>query len=167
MTYYVVAHFHYVLSLGAIFSLFAGYYFWSPKVLGLYYNERLAQIQFVTFFLGANITFLPLHFLGVNGMPRRIPNYPDAFYGWNLVSSLGSMVSLTSLIIFFYVVYDQLVNGLENKNTVAVSNLYEPDFLESNLIFTNENNSMKAISIEWITSTPPALHTFNSPALQS
>lgn len=166
-TYYVVAHFHYVLSLGAVFSLFAGYYFWSPKVLGLYYNERLGQIQFYTLFIGANITFMPLHFLGLNGMPRRIPNYPDAYYGWNLVSSFGSIISLISLILFFYIIYNQLYYGLENKNTVAVANLYEPDFSESNLIFANENNNDKAMSIEWITSTPPALHTFNSPALQS
>lgn len=166
-TYYVVAHFHYVLSLGAVFSLFAGYYFWSPKVLGLYYNERLGQIQFFTLFIGANITFMPQHFLGINGMPRRIPNYPDAYYGWNLVSSFGSIISLLSLILFFYIIYNQLYYGLENKNTVAVANLYEPDFSESNLIFANENNNDKAMSIEWITSTPPALHTFNSPALQS
>lgn len=166
-TYYVVAHFHYVLSLGAVFSLFAGYYFWSPKVLGLYYNERLGQIQFFTLFIGTNITFMPQHFLGLNGMPRRIPNYPDAYYGWNVVSSFGSIISLMSLILFFYLVYNQLYYGLENKNTVAVANLYEPDFSESNLIFANENNNDKAMSIEWITSTPPALHTFNSPALQS
>ena len=166
-TYYVVAHFHYVLSLGAVFSLFAGYYFWSPKVLGLYYNERLGQIQFFTLFIGANVTFMPQHFLGLNGMPRRIPNYPDAYYGWNLVSSFGSIISLLSLVLFFYVIYNQLYYGLENKNTVAVANLYEPDFSESNLIFANENNNDKAMSIEWITSTPPALHTFNSPALQS
>nr|YP_009029711.1 cytochrome c oxidase subunit 1 [Magnusiomyces capitatus]AHY04971.1 cytochrome c oxidase subunit 1 [Magnusiomyces capitatus] len=166
-TYYVVAHFHYVLSLGAVFSLFAGYYFWSPKVLGLYYNERLGQIQFMTLFIGANLTFMPLHFLGLNGMPRRMPNYPDAYYGWNLIASFGSLISLMSLVLFFYVIYNQLVHGLENKNTVAVANIYEPDFLESNLMFTNENNSMKATSIEWITSTPPALHTFSSPALQS
>ena len=166
-TYYVVAHFHYVLSLGAVFSLFAGYYFWSPKVLGLYYNERLGQIQLFTLFIGANVTFMPQHFLGLNGMPRRIPNYPDAYYGWNLVSSFGSIISLLSLVLFFYVIYNQLYYGLENKNTVAVANLYEPDFSESNLIFANENNNDKAMSIEWITSTPPALHTFNSPALQS
>nr|YP_009110274.1 cytochrome c oxidase subunit 1 [Geotrichum candidum]CDI44091.1 cytochrome c oxidase subunit 1 [Geotrichum candidum] len=166
-TYYVVAHFHYVLSLGAVFSLFAGYYFWSPKVLGLYYNERLGQIQFFTLFMGANVTFMPQHFLGLNGMPRRMPNYPDAYYGWNLVSSFGSMISLLSLVLFFYVMYNQLYYGLENKNTVAVANLYEPDFSESNLMFANENNNDKAMSIEWMTSTPPALHTFNSPALQS
>lgn len=110
---------------------------------------------------------MPMHALGMQGMPRRIPQYPDAYLGWNYISSFGSIISLISLVLFFYIIYDQLVNGLENKNTVAVANLSEPDFLESNQIFVNENNSVKAASIEWITSTPPALHTFNSPALQS
>nr|CAI5371877.1 COX1.CDS.1 [Saccharomyces cerevisiae]CAI6381306.1 COX1.CDS.1 [Saccharomyces cerevisiae] len=74
-TYYVVGHFHYVLSMGAIFSLFAGYYYWSPQILGLNYNEKLAQIQFWLIFIGANVIFFPMHFLGINGMPRRIPDY--------------------------------------------------------------------------------------------
>jgi heme/copper-type cytochrome/quinol oxidase subunit 1 len=165
-TYYVVAHFHYVLSLGAIFSIFAGYYFWSTKILGLYYNELLAQIQFWTLFIGTNLTFMPQHFLGLQQMPRRIPNYPDAFYGWNLVSSFGSIISLVSLFLFFYVVYDQLVNGLQNKDTVAVSVLYDPDFTESNLIY-NEFNTHRAPSIEWAADNPPSLHTFNTPVIQS
>ena len=99
-TYYVVAHFHYVLSMGAIFSLFAGYYYWSPQMLGLDYNEKLAQIQFWLIFIGANVVFLPMHFLGVNGMPRRIPDYPDAFAGWNYVSSIGSLIAMVSLFLF-------------------------------------------------------------------
>lgn len=165
-TYYVVAHFHYVLSLGAVFSLFAGYYFWSPKVLGLYYNERLAQIQFWTLFIGANVTFMPQHFLGLQQMPRRIPNYPDAFYGWNIVSSFGSIISFVSLFLFFYIIYNQLVDGLNNKNTVAASNVFDPDFTESNLIH-NEFNSHRAPSLEWAADNPPSLHTFNTPVLQS
>jgi len=165
-TYYVVAHFHYVLSLGSVFSIFAGYYFWSPKVLGLYYNERLAQIQFWTLFIGANVTFMPQHFLGLQQMPRRIPNYPDAFYGWNVVSSIGSLISFVSLILFFYIIYDQLVNGLYNKDTVAISSLYDPDFTESNIIF-NEFNLHRAPSLEWASDNPPSLHTFNTPVIQS
>jgi cytochrome c oxidase subunit 1 len=165
-TYYVVAHFHYVLSLGAVFSLFAGYYYWSPKVLGLYYNERLAQIQFWTLFIGANVTFMPQHFLGLQGMPRRIPNYPDAFYGWNLVSSYGSLISLVSVFLFSYIIYDQLINGLNNRFTVSMPYLYSPDFSEGNTTFLTYNNN-KAPSIEWATSNPPALHSFNTPALQS
>ncbi len=109
---------------------------------------------------------MPQHFLGIQGMPRRIPNYPDAFAGWNYISSLGSLISFISVILFFYLIYDQLVNGLYNKNTVSVAHLYEPDFTESNLIF-NDVNYNRATTIEWVTSTPPSLHTFNSPALQS
>ena len=90
-------HFHYVLSLGVVFGVFAGYYFWSPKIFGLYYNEKLAQIQFWILFIGANLTFGPQHFLGLQGLPRRYPNYPDAYYGWNLISSFGSVL----LIIMF------------------------------------------------------------------
>jgi cytochrome c oxidase subunit 1 len=163
-TYYVTAHFHYVLSLGAVFSLFAGYYFWSPKVLGLYYNELLSQIQFWTLFIGANITFMPQHFLGLQGMPRRIYNYPDAFYGWNAVSSFGSLISLVSLILFFYIIYNQLYYGLENKYTVAISNIYSPDFSVCNNLFNIYN---KAPSLEWTTDSPASLHTFNTPAIQS
>ena len=95
--------------------MFAAYYYWSPLMLGLDYNEKLAQIQFWLIFIGANVVFLPMHFLGVNGMPRRIPDYPDAFAGWNYVSSVGSIISTVSLVLFIYIMYDQLVNGLENR----------------------------------------------------
>ncbi len=88
--------------MGAVFSLFAGYYYWSPKILGLYYNERLAQIQFWLLFLGANLTFFVMHFLGLQGMPRRIPDYPDAYYGWNYVSSFGSLISVVSTALFVW-----------------------------------------------------------------
>nr|YP_008474889.1 cytochrome c oxidase subunit 1 [Diddensiella santjacobensis]AGS44124.1 cytochrome c oxidase subunit 1 [Diddensiella santjacobensis] len=163
-TYYVVAHFHYVLSLGAVFSLFAGYYFWSPKVLGLYYNEILGQVQFWTLFAGANITFMPQHFLGLQAMPRRIPNYPDAFYGWNFVSSIGSIISLVSVILFFYIIYDQIVYGIPNKDTVGIATLYNPDYIFSNSIAIQQK---RAHSLEWATSSPAALHTYNTPVLQS
>jgi cytochrome c oxidase subunit 1 len=103
-TYYVVGHFHYVLSMGAVFSVFAGFYFWIKKITGASYSERLGQLNFWTMFVGVNLTFFPMHFLGLAGMPRRIPDYPDEFWGWNSVASFGSMVSVVSVLIFFYVV---------------------------------------------------------------
>ncbi len=103
-TYYVVAHFHYVLSMGAVFAIFAGWYYWITKITGLAYPEILGKIHFCLFFLGVNITFFPMHFLGLAGMPRRIPDYPDAFAGWNSIASFGSYVSALSTILFFYIV---------------------------------------------------------------
>nr|YP_002836216.1 cytochrome oxidase subunit 1 [Nakaseomyces bacillisporus]CAX36946.1 cytochrome oxidase subunit 1 [Nakaseomyces bacillisporus] len=165
-TYYVVGHFHYVLSMGAVFSVFAAYYYWSPQILGLNYNEKLAQIQFWLIFVGANVTFMPMHFLGINGMPRRIPDYPDAFTGWNYISSMGSMISMISVFIFIYILYDQLVNGLNNKiNNKSVLYNKAPDFVESNNIFTF--NTIKTSSIEFLLNSPPAVHPYNTPAVQS
>jgi len=110
-TYYVVAHFHYVLSMGAIFSIFAGFYYWLPKMTGLMYNELLGQIHFYSFFVGVNVTFFPMHFLGLNGMPRRIPDYPDAFLLWNKLSSYGSFISAAATVLFFYIVLEAFMNG--------------------------------------------------------
>ena len=110
-TYYVVAHFHYVLSMGAVFGVFAGFYYWLPKMTGLMYSEPLAQLHFWTMFLGVNITFFPMHFLGLAGMPRRIPDYPDAMAGWNAVASYGSMISAFSALFFLYIVYATRVSG--------------------------------------------------------
>ena len=108
-TYYVVAHFHYVLSMGAVFGIFAGFYYWVEKVLSLKYNELLAKIHFWTFFISVNITFFPMHFLGLAGMPRRISDYPDAFAGWNQICSAGSFLSVFSTLLFFYIVFNMLV----------------------------------------------------------
>jgi cytochrome c oxidase subunit I len=110
-TYYIVAHFHYVLSMGAVFGIFAGFYYWIGKITGRQYPEVLGQIHFWLFFIGVNLTFFPMHFLGLAGMPRRVPDFPDAYSGWNAVSSLGSYVSFFSAILFFYVVYVTLVHG--------------------------------------------------------
>lgn len=168
-TYYVVAHFHYVLSLGVVFGVFGAYYFWSPKMFGLYFNEKLAQIQFWILFIGANLTFMPQHFLGLQGLPRRYPNYPDAYYGWNLVSSFGSIVSTVSIILFFYILHDQFVNGVANKfNNTALINNIDPDFTESNIIFNKyDSNKNRANSLEWASENPAPLHTYNTPVLQS
>jgi cytochrome c oxidase subunit 1 len=116
-TYYVVAHFHYVLSMGAVFGIFAGFYYWVEKVLGLKYNELLAKIHFWTFFISVNVTFFPMHFLGLAGMPRRIPDYPDAFTGWNQICSAGSFLSVFSTCLFFYIIYDMFRTAyVLNKN---------------------------------------------------
>jgi len=109
-TYYVTAHFHYVLSMGAVFSIFAGVYYWFNKITGLRYSEFLSQLHFWVFFIGVNLTFFPMHYLGVAGMPRRIPDYPDAFYLFNKISSWGSYVSGFSVIIFFVVLIDALLS---------------------------------------------------------
>jgi heme/copper-type cytochrome/quinol oxidase subunit 1 len=110
-TYYVVAHFHYVLSMGAVFAIFAGFYFWIAKMTGLQYSEILGKIHFWIFFVGVNVTFFPMHFLGLAGMPRRVPDYPSAYAEWNLIASYGSYLSAISSVFFFYVVYHTLVHG--------------------------------------------------------
>jgi heme/copper-type cytochrome/quinol oxidase subunit 1 len=105
-TYYVVAHFHYVLSMGAVFSMFGGIYYWFDKITGVAYNEILGQIHFWIFFIGVNFTFFPMHFLGVSGMPRRVPDYPDAFYAYNKIASWGSYISAWSTLVFFFMIYE-------------------------------------------------------------
>jgi len=116
-TYYVVGHFHYVLSMGAVFAIFAGWYYWGEKITGQRYPELLGKIHFWLFFLGVNLTFFPMHFLGLAGMPRRIPDYPDAFSGWNYVCSFGSYVSTISVLFFFYVVYVTLTTDKDAVNS--------------------------------------------------
>ncbi len=117
-TYYVVAHFHYVLSMGAVFGIFAGWYYWIGKMTGLQYPEALGQIHFWLFFAGVNITFFPMHFLGLAGMPRRIPDFPDAYAGWNAIASFGSYISAVSIVLFFYIAYVTLTQGerITSKN---------------------------------------------------
>jgi cytochrome c oxidase subunit 1 len=109
-TYYVVAHFHYVLSLGAVFAIFSGFYYWLEKIIGLQYNQTLGKIHFYITFLGANLTFGPMHFLGLAGMPRRIPDYPDAFTGWNELASYGSYMNLLGTVLFFVLIAQAFTN---------------------------------------------------------
>ena len=110
-TMYVVAHFHYVLSMGAVFAIFGGFYYWIEKIVGLEYNNSLGIIHFFLFFIGVNLTFMPMHFLGLSGMPRRIVDYPDFYAGWNSIASFGSSISLISILLFIFVVYDMFVFG--------------------------------------------------------
>lgn len=105
-TYYIVGHFHYVLSMGAVFGIFAGFYYWIEKITGYKYPELLGQIHFWLFFIGVNLTFFPMHFLGLAGMPRRIPDFPDIYSNWNAISSLGSYISFFSVFFFMFIIYE-------------------------------------------------------------
>ena len=139
-TYYVVAHFHYVLSLGAVFGIYAGIYYWIGKMSGRQYPEKLGKIHFWMTFVGVNLTFFPMHFLGNQGMPRRYPDYPDAMFGWNLIASLGSYISIASFIFFFYVMWVTLRRGEQ-----AAPNYWGEG----------------ATTLEWQVSSPPPFHTFD------
>jgi cytochrome c oxidase subunit 1 len=138
-TYFLVAHFHYVLSMGATFALFSGFYYWIGKMSGKPYPEFWGKVHFWTFFIGTNLTFFPQHFLGLAGMPRRYPDYPTAFAGWNFVSSVGAMVDALSIIIFAYV----LIRIFTSKEQLA-DNYWGPG----------------ATSLEWSIPSPAPEHTF-------
>ena len=159
-TYYVVAHFHYVLSMGAVFALFSAWYFWIPKILGLDYNILLGKAHFWVMFIGVNVTFFPQHFLGLQGMPRRISDYPDGFAGWNLVSSFGSIISVAATWLFLYIVYKQLVEGKAVSRYYWLTSQFYTDTLQTLL-----NRSYD--SIEWAINSPPKPHSFVSLPLQS
>nr|QMS50777.1 Cox1 [Metschnikowia aberdeeniae] len=151
-TYYVVGHFHYVLSMGALFSLVGGYYYWGPAMFGLQYNKVWAEMHFWLLFISVNIIFLPMHFLGLNGMPRRIPLYPDAFAGWNYISSMGSAMSIMSVMVGLKSVQMQLENGENEEEEMQVT----PDFLESNLTRNTRDSDL-----ELILTRPAEYHTFS------
>ena len=139
-TYYVVAHFHYVLSLGAVFAIFAGFYYWFGKMTGYTYSEKLAHLHFWVTFIGVNMIFFPMHFLGLAGMPRRIPDYPDAFAGYNEISSIGSYISGVGVLIFLFTVIHAFV-----RKERTVDNPWGEG----------------ATTLEWTLSSPPPFHQFN------
>lgn len=159
-TYYVVAHFHYVLSMGAVFALFSGWYFWIPKITGLTYNTLLSKVHFILLFIGVNLTFFPQHFLGLQGMPRRISDYPDAFAGWNYISSLGSIVSVVASWLFLYIIYQQLVEGKPASRYPWLTPQFFSDLFQT--LFNRNYNSL-----EWSLNSPPKPHAFVSLPLQS
>jgi cytochrome c oxidase subunit 1 len=140
-TYYVVAHFHYVLSLGAVFAIFAGWYYWFPKMSGYMYNETIGKIHFWLTFIGVNLVFFPQHFLGLQGMPRRYVDYPDAFAGWNYVSSIGSYISGFGMLVFLFGVIQAFV-----RKEKAADNPWGPG----------------ATTLEWTLSSPPPFHQFET-----
>jgi cytochrome c oxidase subunit 1 len=140
-TYYVVAHFHYVLSLGAVFSIFGGWYYWFPKMFGYMYNSTLARAHFWIQFIGVNLLFFPQHFLGLAGMPRRYIDYPDVFAGWNYVSSIGSYISAFSILIFLWCIIEAFM-----KKRVAGDNPW----------------GESATTLEWTLSSPPPFHQFST-----
>jgi cytochrome c oxidase subunit 1 len=159
-TYYVVAHFHYVLSMGAVFALYSAWYFWIPKILGLNYNIMLGKVHFWILFIGVNVTFFPQHFLGLQGMPRRISDYPDAFAGWNLISSFGSIISVVATWLFLQIVYLQLVEGKATTRYPWLTPQFYSDSLQTLL-----NRSYNGL--EWALTSPPKPHAFVSLPLQS
>ena len=140
-TYYVVAHFHYTMSMGSLFSIFAGFYFWFGKMSGRQYNETLGKIHFWVTFVGVNLLFFPQHFLGLAGMPRRIPDYPDAFAGWNLVSSIGAGISALGTLVFLVVVWRAFAVGEKCP---------ENPWGEG------------ATTLEWTLPSPPPFHQFDT-----
>ena len=159
-TYYVVAHFHYVLSMGAVFALFSAWYFWIPKILGLDYNVLLGKVHFWILFIGVNLTFFPQHFLGLQGMPRRISDYPDAFAGWNFVSSFGSIISVVATWLFLRVLYNQLTQGKSISRYPWATAQFFTDYLQ---FYLNRVYS----GLEWALNNPPKPHSFVSLPLQS
>jgi cytochrome c oxidase subunit 1 len=143
-TYYVVAHFHYVLSMGVLFALFSGFYYWFPKMSGYLYEEKLGKLHFYLTFIGVNVLFFPQHFLGLAGMPRRVPDYPDAYSGWNFVSSVGGFISGFAAIFFFFVILKAFWNKRKSPDN---------PWGES------------ATTLEWTISSPPPFHSFDTPPL--
>jgi cytochrome c oxidase subunit 2 len=146
--------------MGAVFALFSAWYFWIPKIIGLNYNMKWGKLHFMLLFIGVNVTFFPQHFLGLQGMPRRISDYPDAFAGWNLVSSFGSIISVVATWVFLQVLYKQLVEGSDAQKYPWMTTQFYSDLFQT--LFNRNFNS-----IEWTLNSPPKPHAFVSLPLQS
>ncbi len=140
-TYYVVAHFHYTMSLGAVFTIFAGFYYWFPKMTGYMYNEKLGNLHFWMLFIGVNLVFFPQHFLGLAGMPRRYIDYPDAYALWNWWSSIGALISGAATVVFLYTVYEAFA-----RKRVAGDNPW----------------GVGATTLEWTLPSPPPFHQYET-----
>nr|QCW06977.1 cytochrome oxidase subunit 1 [Drechslerella brochopaga] len=153
------SHFHYVLSMGAVFALFAAWYFWVPKIIGLVYDFKLAKLHFWVLFIGVNVTFFPRIYL-LQGMPRRISDYADAYAGWNYISSYGSLISVAATGIFLYALYTQLVYGESANRNIWYYPEFNTDYLRALL-------SRAQMSIEWNLHSPPIPHTYSSLPQQS
>lgn len=152
-TYFVVAHFHYVLSMGAVFAVLSGYYYWWTKITGYQYNPILAKSHFWLTFIGVNITFFPQHMLGYNGMPRRIPDYADAYMPWNFISSIGSYISLVATAYFFAAL-------LALAPVEPLEELFE-QYLRNFWLNKPTLRAEASDSLEWVLTTPTVEHTWN------
>ncbi len=145
--------------MGAVFALYSAWYFWIPKILGAGYNKSGGKAHFWILFVGVNVTFFPQHFLGLQGMPRRISDYPDAFAGWNLVSSFGSLIGVLATWLFLYILYVQLVEGIATSRYPWLVPEFSSDLLQT-------SNTRSYNSLEWGQDNPPKSHTFpNLPLL--
>nr|YP_010586070.1 cytochrome c oxidase subunit I [Brachycentrus kozlovi]UZZ43806.1 cytochrome c oxidase subunit I [Brachycentrus kozlovi] len=143
-TYYVVAHFHYVLSMGAIFAIIGGFIHWYPLFTGLTMNPTMLKIQFFSMFIGVNLTFFPQHFLGLSGMPRRYSDYPDSYLSWNILSSMGSILSTLSMMYLLIIMWESMIN-------------------QRMVIYNIQMNT----NIDWLQNNPPSEHSFNEMPLIS